>query len=440
MDITGYITKTVPFRFRGIDFSFDLSQGLFSSADIDSGTRHLLKVFSRLLDDDAKAGKNPPMSVLDAGCGCGVIGVCAAAAIMAMNGAANGLAVRAQDRDELARSLTAHNAGKNRIPSGVLQAYTEPLLAGHENSRWDLILCNIPAKAGLPVLEDFVRCSAAALTPDGRVVMVAVHTLADFFRQRIASAGAQFFMEEKSAEYSVFVYGGKLPRAALEENAPIKTGKDFFKCYPFYKRTIAECTLEKIPLRIETVYGAPGFDTPGGDAEATVKLISRIGIEKLNLFSGMANTALLIHEPGQGFFPCWLLEFLTRNNPEQPLPKLVLSGRNILGLEAARHNIMAAEVEIRPATAITPELGMRQKFSFIAAFPELIPQSLLPKESDQIRTLWTALPALLSAGSVFIAGFSSVNAERFDRVKPSGFSRLGDIKRKGFRALGYVFS
>jgi len=438
VDLTGYITKTVPFKYRGIDFTFDLSQGLFSSADIDPGTRFLLKVFSRLLDDDAKAGKNPPMSVLDAGCGCGVIGICAAAAIMAKNRAGD-LVIRAQDRDELARSLTVHNAEKNSIPPGVLQAHTEPLLAGPENSRWDLILCNIPAKAGQMVLEDFVRRSAGSLTQDGKAVIVVVHTLADFFRQFIASVGAQLFLEEKKPEYSVFVYGRKLPLPS-EESTSIKTGRGFLERYPFYIRTITECQLEKINLRIETVHGAPGFDAPGGAVEAAAKLIRRIGIEKLNLFREAADNVLLIHEPGQGFFPCWLLEFLRVNDPGLQLPTLVLSGRNILGLEAARHNIKAADAEIRPCVAITHELGMGHKYGFIAAFPELIPQSLLPKEADQFQALWAALSALLTAGGVFIAGFSSVNAERFDRVKPHGFRRLGDIKRKGFRALGYSFS
>ena len=83
---------------------------------------------------------------------------------------------------------------------------------------------------------------------------------------------------------------------------------------------------------------------------------------------------------------------------------------------------------------------MDKKFNFIAAFPELIPQSLLSKGTDQIRSIWESLPALLTAGGAIIAGFSSVNAERFDRVKPAGFSRLGEIKRKGFRALGYILN
>jgi hypothetical protein len=36
-----------------------------------------------------------------------------------------------------------------------------------------------------------------------------------------------------------------------------------------------------------------------------------------------------------------------------------------------------------------------------------------------------------------VIAFPSVEAERFDRKKPKDFTRLLDIKRKGFRALAY---
>jgi 16S rRNA G1207 methylase RsmC len=98
--LKAYSNREVPFRFRGIDFRFALSLGLFSSADIDRGSRLLLKVLSRLLDESPSGGL-PPRRVLDAGCGIGVIGICAARALMAAGSPP--LAVRAQDRDELAR-------------------------------------------------------------------------------------------------------------------------------------------------------------------------------------------------------------------------------------------------------------------------------------------------------------------------------------------------
>jgi len=77
------------------------------------------------------------------------------------------------------------------------------------------------------------------------------------------------------------------------------------------------------------------------------------------------------------------------------------------------------------------------RYAGVFAFPELLPQSSLPKGTDQLATLWDSLAPLLSVGGVFLATFGSSDAERFDRKKPAGFTRLGNLKRDGFRALAY---
>jgi len=430
-----YINKTVPFKFRGIGFSFDLSHGLFSSADVDAGTRFLLKVFSRILDEDVAANRPLPRRLLDSGCGTGVIGICAAAAIKALAGG-EGLYARCQDRDELARLVTSHNAEKNNIPSTMLEAFTEPLLAGPVDEKWDLILTNIPAKAGNPVLEDFVRRSCSLLNPEGRVLMVVVNTLTNFFRQAIAESGARLLSEEKGPGHTVFMYSSEAGSPAL----PVNMEHGFLDKYPFYLRESPVCKIEGIQIKLETIHGASGFDQPGGAVLVAAKLLCRLGIEKIHK-PGMP---VLVHEPAQGFFSNWLLEFLRAANGQ----KLVLSGRNILSLEAARHNaysINGAAVSAVPAVDL--QLGRDKlleagngQYSFIAAFPELLPQTKSAKASqdtDQLAALWNSLPPLLAEDGLFLAAFGSSDAERFDRKKPTGFTRLGSVKRNGFCALAY---
>lgn len=405
----------------------------------------MLKVFSRILDEDKAAGKPLPQRLLDSGCGCGVIGICAAKTMSPVY-------IRSQDRDELARLLTLHNAVINGVSSAVLEACTEPLLAGPDSGRWDMILTNIPAKAGTPVLEDFVYRSAGLLNPGGRVIMVAVHSLDDFFRKRIA-ADAELVLEHKGSGHTVFVYRGKTARQ-LPAASPVKAGPGFFAQYPFYTRTAVTCPLENMPIYLETVHGASGFDHPGGAVLAAAKLIARlvktgyIGPQQSPL-DGSA--PLLVHESGQGFFPCWLLELLYSKTKPPVQESLVLSGRNILALEASRHNTERynAAVSIVPAadlslgkTALLTASGGRQ-YGLIAAFPELLPQSSLPKTAkgsqgnSQLTALWDALPPLLVEGGIFLAAFSSSDAERFDRKKPPGFTRLAGVKRNSFRALAY---
>ena len=432
-----YINKTVPFNFRGIGFSFDLSHGLFSSAGVDAGTQFLLKVFSKILDEDIAAGKPLPRRVLDAGCGTGVIGICAASAIKALSGEdAGALYVRCQDRDELARLVTSHNAAKNNIPSATLEAFTEPLLAGSVNDKWDLILTNIPAKAGNPVLEDFVSRSCSLLNPDGRVIMVVVNTLADFFREAIAGVGAWLLSEDKGPGHTVFVYQAEAESHAL----PVNIAPGFLSRYPFYLRASPVCEIEGIRIKLETIHGASGFDKPGGAVIAAVKLLCRLGKEKMP----GPDTPVLVHEPAQGFFSNWLFEFMRAANGQ----KLVLSGRNILSLEAARHNACSANgaavvavptVDLQLGKDALLEAGNGQ-FAFIAAFPELLPQSKFAKTSqdaDPLTAIWNSLPPLLAEEGLFLAAFGSSDAERFGRKKPAGFTRLGSVRRNGFCALAY---
>jgi SAM-dependent methyltransferase len=426
----------VPFKFRGIVFSFDLSHGLFSSAGVDAGTQFLLKVFSKILDEDIAAGKPPPRRVLDAGCGTGLIGICAASAIKALSGEDASVYVRCQDRDELARLVTSHNAAKNNIPPVTLETFTEPLLAGSVTDKWNLILTNIPAKAGNPVLEDFVSRSCSLLKPEGRIIMVVVNTLADFFRETIIGADAKLLLEEKSPGHTVFVYRSEAEIPAVSVN--IVPG--FLGRYPFYLRASPSCEIEGSPVRLETIHGASGFDKPGGAVLAAAKLLCRLGREKIPC-SG--DTPVLVHEPGQGFFTNWLLEFLRAANRQ----KLVLSGRNILSLEAARHNCQNS-VNVNAISAVDLQLGKKAlleagggQFAFIAAFPELLPQNSMSKtakqDMDQLTAIWNSLPPLLAEGGLFLAAFSSSDAERFDRKKPTGFTRLGSVKRNGFCAAAY---
>ena len=337
-----------------------------------------------------------------------------------MSGGAN-FHVRAQDRDELARVFTLHNARRNGLDGENLSAYTEPLLAGPPACRWDIILSNIPAKAGQPVLEDFIRRSAGILKKDGRVFLVAVNTLADFFRSRIAAAGAPLIAEENGKEHTVFVYG---PNEAAAAASPLLVDKNFPGAYPFYIRNRGEYEMESISYRLDTVYGAPDFDKPGGAIQAAAKLSLKIDLAA-KLRGNEA--ALLINDSGQGHFALWLARYL-----DGSASRWVLSGRNALALAAAQAGLSAAlpqTADIRAAASIAPDADTfleRGPFALIAYFPETVTDSA-----------WQGIARLAAPGGIVIAGMTSAEAERFDRKKPAALCRLGDLKRKGFRAMAY---
>jgi 16S rRNA G1207 methylase RsmC len=420
--VHAYRTKTVEYAYRGSSFTFALSHGLFSSAAIDSGSRFLLTVFAQTLDTDARSGNPPPRTVLDAGCGIGVLGICAARAL------SPNATLRCQDRDELARCFTEYNARCNNIPPELLSAHTEPLLAGPPDTRWDLILSNIPAKAGAPVLDDFITRSARLLTATGRALIVVVNPLADFFRARIQRAGTPL-LEASGKGHTVMMYG---PPVGQAPSPSMATGA-FYADYPAYHRHSAAYTLADVAYTLDTVHGVADFDTPSEASRLAAKLLRRVNRQHVAPLS-----TLLIHEPSQGHFARWLTRFLD----ESLLTTLsvTLSGRNIVALEASRHNLRDASlrritlvpaVDVALSHQLLSESADDAGFSAAFLFPEPVPQTAA------LETQWEGLDTLLIDGGLALIALPSSDAERFDRKKPPRFKRLGELKRNGFRALAY---
>ncbi len=415
--------KQASLRFRGIDVTFTLSHGLFSSADVDTGTRFLLKVLSKSWDDDTAKGIPLPLSVLDAGSGVGVIGVAIAAALKDTQK----IFVRCQDRDELARVFTDANAKANGIASINLEAYTEPLLNCPPKSKWDLIISNIPAKTGKPVLKDFVLRSAELLNHNGKVFVVIVNPLAELFRNWIFEQGLVLIHGEAGKDHTVFAYGRGQDFTASEKSF------DMVDDNSPYIRHEEMCEFEGQVFPVRTFHGSADFDNPGMLVQHTAKLIT-----KMNLAREVASSSIkiLVHETGQGHLPIWLGRYF--GNRVQG--KIVLSGRNIISLKASHYNLEknGFQSEIFPSIDIGFNheemenlFGNDNTPRLIITFPESIPAI------DRLSALWDGLSHLLRSGDIAITGFTSSEADRFDKVKPKGFSRMNDVKRNGFRVMAY---
>jgi len=287
------------------------------------------------------------------------------------------------------------------------------------------------------------------LNKDGRVFLVAVNTLADFFRTRIAAAASPL-AEETGKEHSVFVYGGKpAPEASAgadHESGPLVFDGSFSRNYPFYIRNRNTYEMEDLSYRLDTVYGAPDFDSPGGAVQAAAKLAVKTGLASRLTEGDTAGGAALIHDSGQGHFALWLVHYLAKASAAKApasLP-LVLSGRNILALAAARAALAStgtAPIIVPAADLFLDRDRLRDAataaaahgcFGFIAYIPETVP------ETNRDAAAWEALSDLAQPGAIVIAAMNSAEAERFDRKKTAAWRRLGDIKRNGFRALAYV--
>ncbi|MFA6507018.1 MAG: methyltransferase [Treponemataceae bacterium] len=405
-----YTTKTVDFRYRGASFHLGLSHGLFSSADVDSGSRFLLRFLSLIFDAAVKAGKPLPKTVLDAGSGIGVLGLAIGRTLV--DAGNPGVAVRAQDRDELARVFSAQNAVRNGLGAGVFNAFTEKMLDGSEGARYDLIVSNLPAKAGSPVLANFFHRSSRMLTAGGSVAVVIVNTLADSARKWLRDADAPILAEETGIEHTVFVYG--------ESRAPGKEAAS-----DPYLRTEAEHELESIRYAIRALHGVADFTEPSRAVAVAAKLALKLGVF----------ARVLVHEAEQGHFPVFLASAARRE--KRSMPDFVICGRNTLALEAARDNTAACGAQA--VTVPVADFGLCAEqvsadfgnFDLVATFPDIVPRT------DRFTDTWKGAAKVLLPGGYLVIAVSSSDAARFDKLKTTDFTRAGDLKRDGFRALAY---
>lgn len=140
----------------GVDLVFETLPGVFSADRLDEGTRLLLEHL------EVPAGA----SVLDVGCGAGVIGV-----VAGRRGAGS---VMMTDVNLLAVAAARRNAGLAGVPVEVVAG---DVYGGVGERRFDLIVSNPPFHQGKVVDYDvpqrLIAESGAHLTPGGRLVIVA---------------------------------------------------------------------------------------------------------------------------------------------------------------------------------------------------------------------------------------------------------------------------
>lgn len=155
-----YYKKRLTYAVKGQQFVFDVAHTLFSTFQVDEGTDLLLRTISV---------EPPPRTILDIGCGCGVIGIVLARLYPDAQ-------VTMVDRDLLAVRYARHNAALNRTPHVVVVGSVG--LESAPPGPFDLIVANIPAKIGDEAIEQaFLLEPLARLRPGGDYWFVVVSGL-----------------------------------------------------------------------------------------------------------------------------------------------------------------------------------------------------------------------------------------------------------------------
>ena len=302
--IEKYSNKEVPFRFSGVDLSFFLSQKLFSSYTIDTGTKLLLKTLAKEINFSAVK------SSVDVGCGIGVIGLSLKKKYPDMD-------ITLQDRDALAIEFSKENAKHNKI-KGTHYIGSLALDSIEEGSQ-DLILSNLPAKAGNSVLSEFIARSLNLLAPNGICAVVVVATLRDTIQTAIRKTKAEIIFTEDTREYSVFHYRGN---STSKKSGDIDSNNDLDECYI---RSRTNFQINKLKYTIKTVYNIPGFDTVPYHIETAAHILEKQPVSGRTLF----------WNPGQGHLP-----LITHLQNSGEITETVLASGDLLQLKISRENLL----------------------------------------------------------------------------------------------------
>lgn len=392
--LSPYVNKTVPFRFSGRDMSFRLSHALFSSFDIDDGTRLLLKSMARNIDLDQVH------SALDVGCGVGVVG-------MSIHARAPGAATVMEDRDALAVALARQNCllnGAGEIAVECRLAFLEPA-----RSSYDLIASNLPAKAGKPVLEAFLRGAVASLAPEGIAAVVIVAPLSEFVEGTVRDLGCTLECPERSTAYAVIHFRGG------RAGSGVVASSDAFRPYLRARRPFAHGA---VAYELDTAWSLPDFDTLGREAELAMEAMPVGGL----------GGALAFWNPGQGHLPAYAIGV-----GGKAISAIHLVSRDCLELAITQHNLRSLGGAAGLSRALPSESWIADVLppggiDFLCAVPHPVPW--VPWQAE----LAEAAEAVLKRGSLLLLASSSTEVHRCLSAL-RGFRIVESRKREGSRAV-----
>jgi 16S rRNA G1207 methylase RsmC len=302
MDEDVYFHKTVTYRAGKQSLRFRTSQELFSSHDIDTGTRFLLRT---IMAPDFR-----PRRILDPGCGYGPLG-------LALKSLQPESLVHLVDRDTLAVEYSRQNAELNGL-AGV-EIYGSLGYDDVKQNDFDLIVANIPGKAGEAIIAYLLREARYYLAAGGRVAIVVVAPLEDTVAGILdGTPGVEIILRRSRSGHAVFHYGfSGGPDSPKPEQSALERG--------VYHRNDVTVRREGLEFPMQTAYGLPEFDSLSYGSEILLKALPNTG--------GKNISRAVVFNPGQGHAAVALWKL---RRPES----IALVDRDLLALRYSRLNLL----------------------------------------------------------------------------------------------------
>ncbi len=318
--LDAYFHRTVALRAGGRRLELATSQELFSSHQVDRGSRLLLRVVGEVLGD-ALSGA----SVLDVGCGYGPLGL----GLRAM-GSGRALLV---DRDALAVRYAARNADSN----GLEEVDAAGSLGYHDvASLVDVVVANVPGHASPATARHFVQGAAGVLTPGGRAGFVVVDPLGDAVADALVAAGGEIEREVADRGHVVTIARFDAAAAARLEAARRADADGRLESY---RRGEVVVEASGQSWNVDAAEGVPEFERL---SHHTTELVARIGREP--------EGAIAVWNPGQGHVPI----FLAATGHAR---SLVLADRDLLALRFSEANLVRNDLPAPTALVHDVDFG-----------------------------------------------------------------------------------
>ncbi|MCX7912115.1 MAG: class I SAM-dependent methyltransferase [Dehalococcoidales bacterium] len=373
-----YFHREITFRLGGVVLRLATSQELFSSYDVDTGTRFLLHTIA--------GGGYRPRRILDLGCGYGAIG-------LALKRLHPESAVHMVDRDALAVAYSRKNAGLNGIEGVAIYGSL-----GYDDvteGDFDLIAMNVPGKAGMAVTRHLLEEAGCYLAPGGVVAIVVVKALEDAVSGILGSIrDVTVTLKRHRPSHTVFHYRFGLPRPRPAESA---FGRGI------YHRGTVRLESGGFEAELVTAQGLPEFDSLGYGTRLVIRNLEKLKAEAVR--------RAVVFSPGQGHTAVAVWKVL---RPE----RIELVGRDLLALRYAHLNLTrngcpAEEIETRHQVGAG---GGQDAGLFIGTLEE--------GSAAALAALCEAEARLLPGGTAVLAAPSTVITRAISAVRTEGKLRI----------------
>jgi 16S rRNA (guanine1207-N2)-methyltransferase len=382
-----FVNKQIAFRYMRQELHFNLSQSLFSSADVDIGSRLLLRTIAKNVEIANIS------TVLDIGCGVGVLGL----SLKKIN---PHIRLVAQDRDALAVLFTTQNAALNEMEDVIVQGGLA--FQDFDGQKFDLVISNLPGKAGHTVLQDMLRRMPDYLSETGMVAVVVVKPLAELVAETLADMESEILLHEEASGYEVFHFRGGIQELTQKR-------RDAEEDLEPYTRNMQVFKLGNQSVEMRTVWNLPEFDSLAHDTALAINALKKRKVSGRVLF----------WNPGQGHMPMYLRE---------QVGEFVLAGRDALSLQIVEMNLRGAGVENVSTLHVPHFLEVPGQYDWLIIFPDTDPGVAWE------NVLLPHCGRLLNSGGRVLLVAKSAYTHRLLKEK-RGFQSKFDRKRNGYRTV-----